>query len=153
MAGVATAVADNPLVLQAAAAPDPSALLQPYALEVMRGRPRGLHHDHGAGPDPVDAPASEESWASRTSARSMPPCSGEVFTEVMAGTLGPSVRTIAPVKDSAGKVRALVAAGVTVRTVDVAFSGRLPALLAHRAQPCWWAARWLPGCWAGTCAA
>jgi sensor histidine kinase regulating citrate/malate metabolism len=53
-----------------------------------------------------------------------------VFTEVVAGTLGPSVRTIAPVKDADGKVRALVAAGVTVRTVDVALSGRLPALLA-----------------------
>ena len=55
---------------------------------------------------------------------------GQVFTEVMAGTLGPSVRTIAPVKDADGKVKALVAAGVTVRTVDVALSGRLPALLA-----------------------
>ena len=53
-----------------------------------------------------------------------------MFTEVTAGTLGPSVRTIAPVKDADGKVRALVAAGVTVRTVDVAVSGRLPALLA-----------------------
>ena len=40
------------------------------------------------------------------------------------------MRTIAPVKDADGKVRALVAAGVTVRTVDVALSGRLPALLA-----------------------
>ena len=55
---------------------------------------------------------------------------GQVFTEITAGTLGPSVRTIAPVKDADGTVRALVAAGVTVRTVDIAVSGRLPALLA-----------------------
>ena len=55
---------------------------------------------------------------------------GEVFTEVTAGTLGPSVRSIVPVLDPAGNVKALVAAGVTVRTVDVAFAGRLPALLA-----------------------
>jgi sensor histidine kinase regulating citrate/malate metabolism len=53
-----------------------------------------------------------------------------VFTEITAGTLGPSVRTIAPVKDQSGNVKALVAAGVTVRTVDVAVSGRLPALVA-----------------------
>ena len=53
-----------------------------------------------------------------------------MFTEITAGTLGPSVRTIAPVKDADGTVRALVAAGVTVRTVDIAVSGRLPALLA-----------------------
>ncbi len=52
-----------------------------------------------------------------------------MFTEVTAGTLGPSVRTVVPVKDAAGNVKALVAAGVTVRTVDVALSGRLPALL------------------------
>lgn len=35
MAAVATAVADNPLVLDAASAADPAALLQPYALKVM----------------------------------------------------------------------------------------------------------------------
>jgi two-component system, CitB family, sensor kinase len=40
------------------------------------------------------------------------------------------VRTIAPVKDASGSVKALVAAGVTVRNVDVAVSGRIPALLA-----------------------
>jgi sensor histidine kinase regulating citrate/malate metabolism len=55
---------------------------------------------------------------------------GETFTEVTSGTLGPSVRTIVPVKDDAGTVRALVAAGVTVGTVDVAFAARLPALAA-----------------------
>ncbi len=55
---------------------------------------------------------------------------GRVFTEITAGTLGPSVRTIAPVKDADGTVKALVAAGVTVRTIDVAVAGRLPALLA-----------------------
>src|SRR5512141_3115472 len=37
MAGIATAVADTPLVLQAASAADPSAVLQPYALKGMQG--------------------------------------------------------------------------------------------------------------------
>lgn len=129
MAGVATAVADNPLVLQAAAAPDPSARLQPYALQVMRDAradfitimaPDRTRWTHPSG-DELGKPYIGSVDAA---------LNGEVFTEVMAGTLGPSVRTIAPVKDSAGKVRALVAAGVTVGTVDVAFSGRLPALLA-----------------------
>lgn len=35
MAALAVSIADNPLVLQAAASPDPSARLQPYALKVM----------------------------------------------------------------------------------------------------------------------
>lgn len=129
MAGVATAVADNPLVLQAASATDPSARLQPYALKVMR--------DARADFITIMAPDRTRWTHPRTEELGKPyigsidaALRGEVFTEIMAGTLGPSVRTIAPVKDADGKVRALVAAGVTVGTVDVAFSGRLPALLA-----------------------
>jgi two-component system CitB family sensor kinase len=129
MAGVAAAVAANPLVLQAAGEPDPSALLQPYALQVMAG----------AGADFVTIMAPDRTrWTHpRTEELGRPyigsidvALRGEVFTEVTAGTLGPSVRTIVPVKDAGGNVKALVAAGVTVRTVDVAVSGRLPALLA-----------------------
>lgn len=129
MAGIATAVADNPLVLEAASAPDPSARLQPYALKVMR--------DARADFITIMAPDRTRWTHPRNEELGKPyigsidaALQGQVFTEIMAGTLGPSVRTIAPVKDADGKVRALVAAGVTVGTVDVAFSGRLPALLA-----------------------
>lgn len=129
MAGIATAVADNPLVLEAASAPDPSARLQPYALKVMR--------DARADFITIMAPDRTRWTHPRNEELGKPyigsidaALQGQVFTEIMAGTLGPSVRTIAPVKDADGHVRALVAAGVTVGTVDVAFSGRLPALLA-----------------------
>lgn len=129
MAGVAAAVADNPLVLQAASAADPSALLQPYALQVTA--------DAGADFITIMAP-DRTRWTHPRSEELGKPyigsidaaLNGEAFTEITAGTLGPSVRTIVPVKDADGKVRALVAAGVTVGTVDVAVSGRLPALLA-----------------------
>ncbi|QDY91880.1 sensor histidine kinase [Arthrobacter sp. UKPF54-2] len=129
MAGIATAVADNPLVLQAAASPDPSARLQPYALQVMRDAHADfitiMAPDRTRWTHPRDEELGKPYIGSIDAA-----LKGEVFTEIMAGTLGPSVRTIAPVKDADGTVRALVAAGVTVGTVDVAFSGRLPALLA-----------------------
>ena len=129
MTGVAAAVAANPLVLQAADDPDPSAVLQPYALQVMAG----------AGADFVTIMAPDRTRWTHPRAEELgrpyigsidAALRGEVFTEVTAGTLGPSVRTIVPVQDAGGNVRALVAAGVTVRTVDVAFSGRLPVLLA-----------------------
>ncbi|HEY8701116.1 MAG TPA: sensor histidine kinase [Arthrobacter sp.] len=129
MTGVAAAVAANPLVLQAAGAPDPTALLQPYALEVMAG----------SGADFVTIMAPDRTRWTHPNVEEIgkpyigsieAPLRGEVFTEVTAGTLGPSVRTVVPVKDAAGNIKALVAAGVTVRTVDVALSGRLPALLA-----------------------
>ncbi|XAS68932.1 sensor histidine kinase [Micrococcaceae bacterium Sec5.7] len=129
MAAVATAVADNPLVLGAAAAPDPSALLQPYALKVTA--------DAGADFITIMAPDRTRWTHPRDEELGKPyigsidaALNGQVFTEIAVGTLGPSVRTIAPVKDPGGNVKALVSAGVTVRTVDVALLGRLPALLA-----------------------
>lgn len=129
MAGIATTVADAPFVLAAAGTADPTALLQPYALKVM--------NDADADFITIMAPDRTRWTHPRNEELGKPyigsidaALNGQVFTEVMAGTLGPSVRTIAPVKDADGKVRALVAAGVTVRTVDVALSGRLPALLA-----------------------
>ena len=129
MAGIATTVADAPFVLAAAGTADPSALLQPYALKIM--------NDANADFVTIMAPDRTRWTHPRGEELGKPyigsidaALNGQVFTEVTAGTLGPSVRTIAPVKDANGKVRALVAAGVTVRTVDVAVSSRLPALLA-----------------------
>jgi sensor histidine kinase regulating citrate/malate metabolism len=129
MAGIAVTVADTPFVLEAASAADPSALLQPYALKIMDDA--GIDFITIMAPDrtrwthPRDEELGKPYIGSIDAA-----LKGEVFTEITAGTLGPSVRTIAPVKDADGTVRALVAAGVTVRTVDIALSGRLPALVA-----------------------
>lgn len=129
MAAVATAVADNPLVLDAAGAADPTALLQPYALKVMADADADfitiMAPDRTRWTHPREEELGKPYIGSIDAA-----LQGRVFTEMTAGTLGPSVRTIAPVKDADGTVRALVAAGVTVRTVDIAVSGRLPALVA-----------------------
>jgi sensor histidine kinase regulating citrate/malate metabolism len=129
MAGIAVTVADNPFVLQAASAANPSALLQPYALKVMEDADADfvtiMAPDRTRWTHPRDEELGKPYIGSIDAA-----LKGEVFTEITAGTLGPSVRTIAPVKNADGSVRALVAAGVTVRSVDVALSGRLPALVA-----------------------
>ncbi|MFD5278922.1 ATP-binding protein [Pseudarthrobacter sp. NPDC058362] len=129
MTGIAAAVAAAPVVLEAAASADPSAVLQPYAEEVMASAPADFIT--------IMAPDRTRWTHPRTQEIGQPyigsidaALRGEVFTEVTAGTLGPSVRTIVPVKDAEGSVKALVSAGVTVRTVDVAFAGRLPALAA-----------------------
>ena len=131
MAGIATAVADNPLVLQAASAS--GSLGAAAAL-----RPGGDAGRRTRTSSPIMAP-DRTRWTHPRGEELGKPYIGSIDAALQgarcsprsqAGTLGPSVRTIAPVKDADGKVRALVAAGVTVRTVDVAFSGRLPALLA-----------------------
>ncbi|MFE5839566.1 ATP-binding protein [Arthrobacter sp. NPDC056493] len=129
MGALATSIADNPLVLQAAGTGSPSAQLQPYALKVMADSGADfitiMAPDRTRWTHPLDQELGRPYIGSIEQA-----LQGHVFTEITAGTLGPSVRTIAPVKDARGGVRALVAAGVTVNTVDVAVSGRLPALLA-----------------------
>ncbi|BCW66554.1 histidine kinase [Arthrobacter sp. NicSoilB4] len=129
MAAVATTMADNPLVLDAAGAADPTALLQPYALKVMADADADfitiMAPDRTRWTHPREEELGKPYIGSIDAA-----LNGQVFTEITSGTLGPSVRTIAPVKDADGTVRALVAAGVTVSTVDVAVSGRLPALAA-----------------------
>jgi sensor histidine kinase regulating citrate/malate metabolism len=46
-----------------------------------------------------------------------PALRGETYTEVYTGTLGPSVRTIVPVRNASGKIVGLVSAGITQQTL------------------------------------
>lgn len=127
---VASAIADSPLVRDAAknaAAVDPTAELQPYAVQVTKDasldfitimapdRTRWTHIN----PDQIGGKyigSVDEALA------------GHPYTEQTSGTLGPSVRTIVPIMDG-GKVIGMVAAGVTVSAIEVAIAGRLPALV------------------------
>jgi sensor histidine kinase regulating citrate/malate metabolism len=128
---VASALADSPFVVDAArraAAVSPTTALQPYAMEVMADagldfitimapdRTRWTH------PDPTQIGGKYIGSIDQALA-------GHPFTEEVEGTLGPSVRTIVPIRDG-GKVIGMVAAGVTVSAIEVAVAGRLPALLA-----------------------
>lgn len=128
MIGIAAAIAAAPLVPQAAASPDPSVTLQPYAEQVMAAADVDfitiMAPDRTRWTHPRDEEIGRPYIGSIDAA-----LRGETFTEVTAGTLGPSVRAIAPARDGTGRITALVAVGVTVGTVDVAFAGRLPALV------------------------
>ena len=129
---VATSIADNPFVVESVASDDPTALLEPYAVDLMRdtqtdfitimtpGRIRITH------PDP--AQIGKEFLGTVT-----PALRGESFTETYTGTLGPSVRAVVPVENSAGEVVAIVAAGVTVDKISAALGGRLAIVLATAA--------------------
>jgi two-component system CitB family sensor kinase len=128
MLSVSTAIAVNPLVLQAATSADPTAVLEPYAERVMAG----------ADIDFITIMAPDRTrWTHPNPAEIGKPYIGSVdqalggspYTEITAGTLGPSVRAIVPVRDGNGTVRALVASGVTVTNVEVAVGGRLPAVV------------------------
>ncbi len=125
MVAVATAVALEPEVLRATESDDPTAALQPYAIEVMdrlgidfitimgTDRTRYTHRN----PEQIGKPyigSIDEALAGRT------------YTETYAGTLGPSIRAIVPVTEDGGTVRAMVAAGITVDRAALARNAQLP---------------------------
>jgi two-component system CitB family sensor kinase len=126
---VALGVADNPFVLAALDDASPSAVLQPYAEDLMRDtgvdfvtimatdRTRYTHRD----PEEIGRPflgSIDRALA------------GGTFSETYAGTLGPSVRTVAPITDGGGRVVALVSAGVTLSNIDRSFASVLPVAAA-----------------------
>ena len=128
MLAVATAIADNPLVLEASRGADPSGSLQPYALRVAADADLDfitiMDTDRTRWTHPTTSEIGKEYIGAVG-----PALAGEPLTEVSTGTLGPSVRAVVPVTDEQGAVRALVAVGVTTSNVTIALNARLPAVL------------------------
>lgn len=126
----AVAVADSPSVAEAVRAENPSARLQPYAEKVRRDtgvtfvtimNTHGVRWTH---PDPDQIGATYLGHIK-------PALRGRVFPETYTGTLGSSVRVIAPVRDdrAGGRITALVSAGITVDTISAQVRRQLLALL------------------------
>ncbi|WP_042421783.1 ATP-binding protein [Streptacidiphilus anmyonensis] len=125
----ATTVADAPTVVQAVGEPDPTAVLQPYALRVTRDADvdfvtimdtHGLRWTH---PDRAEI-------GRHFLGHIGPALAGRTFTETYTGTLGPSVRAVTPVRDARGEVVALVSVGITVRQLSGQLRGAITALVA-----------------------
>lgn len=129
---VAETLAQDPFVLEGALAPDPSAVLQPYAVAVMEAAdvdfitimsPAGIRYTHR---DPAEIGKPFLGTIDRALA-------GESFTETYTGTLGPSVRGVVPVQQADGTVVALVSAGITVSNTQVALGARIATVLVAAA--------------------
>jgi sensor histidine kinase regulating citrate/malate metabolism len=125
VAAIASTVAQSPDVIDAVTADYPpgqditgaSAVMQPFATAVGASTdadfvvimtPQGTRYTH---PDPTQIGGTY--LGSRDAA-----LAGQVGIETYTGTLGPSVRAIAPVYDHNGQIVALAAVGVTVTHVD-----------------------------------
>lgn len=129
---VAQTIANDPFVVERVQASDPTADLQPYAVDVMReagidfitimapDRTRFTH------PDPSQIGQEYLGTIDRALA-------GESFSETYTGTLGPSVRSVVPIEDDAGEVVALVSAGITVSNTQVALGARIATVIAAAA--------------------
>ncbi|MEU8970455.1 sensor histidine kinase [Streptomyces monashensis] len=124
---VARSIADAPSVRSAIHTADPSATLQPYALQVTRDadvdfvtimNTDGIRWTH---PDPSQI-------GKRFLGRIDPALHGHTFTETYTGTLGPSVRAVTPVEED-GRVIGLVSAGIKVEAISERVQGQVTALL------------------------
>jgi sensor histidine kinase regulating citrate/malate metabolism len=124
---VARTVADSPAVRAAVTGPDPSALLQPYAQDVVAHTgvsfvtvmdTRGVRWTH---PDPGQIGRPFLGHIGQALA-------GQTWTETYTGTLGPSVRVVTPVLDDGRHVLALVSVGITVESISEQLRDPLLAL-------------------------
>ncbi|MEU7483409.1 sensor histidine kinase [Streptomyces sp. NPDC042319] len=113
---VATSVANAPEVARAVRSEDPTRLLQPYTERVRKA----------AGVAFVVVMDTDKTRYTHTRPSAIgekylghigPALRGEVYHETHLGTLGPSVRVVAPVR-SGGRVVALVSSGITVETIS-----------------------------------
>jgi sensor histidine kinase regulating citrate/malate metabolism len=59
-----------------------------------------------------------------------PALRGETFTEVYTGTLGPSIRAVAPVRDGAGRIVGLVSAGILQQSLADRWRSQVPTIVA-----------------------
>ncbi|WP_280468193.1 sensor histidine kinase [Nocardia cyriacigeorgica] len=126
VSAVAVGLAAAPSTSAAVRSADPTALLQPVTESVRQttgmdfivvmapDRTRFTHTD----------PARIGQPFSGTIDRAL---AGEVFAETFTGTLGPSIRAVAPVY-AEGRVVALVSAGVTRARIGEHFAAQLPAI-------------------------
>ncbi len=124
---VAVTLADSSDVREAVMSSDPSSRLQPFAERVRadtgvgfitimdRDRTRYTHPD----PERIGEPFI---------GNIEPALRGHTFTETYTGTLGPSVRAVAPVAVD-GEVSALVAVGITMDTISTELAQRMPPVL------------------------
>lgn len=124
----ATAVADHPSVVTAVRSADPTALLQPYTERLRQDAgvdfvvvmtPDGRRWTH-----PEPGQIGHVYLGHIDEARK-----GRTVSETYTGTLGPSVRTVAPVRDGSGRTVALVSAGITIDKISEQLGRQVTALL------------------------
>ncbi|MBX7433549.1 sensor histidine kinase [Mycobacterium sp. Y57] len=127
--GIATALADAPSTAQAIESGRATEVLQPVTEAVRThtdiafitimapDRTRFTHTD----PAQIGAPYI---------GTIEPALRGETFTEVYTGTLGPSIRAVAPVRNSSGDIVGLVSAGILQQSLAEQWRAQWPAIAA-----------------------
>jgi sensor histidine kinase regulating citrate/malate metabolism len=125
---IASSLAAAPSTATAIQSGDPTAALQPVTEKVRHDTqiafitimsPEGTRYTH------TDPSLIGQQYLGTTE----PALRGETFTEVFTGTLGPSIRAVAPVYAPDGRIVGLVSAGITQQTLAENWYAQLPWIL------------------------
>ncbi|MFN6543335.1 sensor histidine kinase [Mycolicibacterium nivoides] len=127
--GIATALADSPSTAAAIESGTATKVLQPVTEAVRTSTdiafitimaPDGVRFTHT---DPTQIGGHYLGTVE-------PALRGQTFSEVYTGTLGPSVRAIAPVRSADGRIVGLVSAGITQQTLAQRWRAQIPVIAA-----------------------
>ena len=125
---VAETLSHDPFVISAVQGDDPSGQLQPFAGELLRHASVDfvtiMDTDRTRYTHPTAGEIGRQYVGSVDAA-----LAGHSQVEDYAGTLGPSVRAIAPIRDAAGNVTAMVAVGVTLQSLSITQAAQIPTTL------------------------
>ena len=127
--GVATALADSPSTAQAIGSGHATEILQPVT-EAVRTT-TGIAFITIMAPDRTRFTHTDPEQIGGSFIGTIEPAlRGETFSEVYTGTLGPSVRAVAPVRDAHGTIVGLVSAGITQQTLAQRWRAQIPVIAA-----------------------
>ncbi|WP_017626768.1 sensor histidine kinase [Nocardiopsis chromatogenes] len=126
---LASALAELPEVRTALKGPDPSAELQPLAESV--GEAAGTDFIVFMAPDRTRYTHPDPERIGEPFVGTVAPAlEGRTFTESYAGTLGPSVRAVTPIRGEDGQVEALVSIGILQERIGSEVQRRLYPVVA-----------------------
>ncbi|MGV9800316.1 sensor histidine kinase [Mycobacterium sp. NPDC003449] len=127
--GIATALADSPSTASAIQSGRATEILQPVTEAVRTGT--GIAFITIMAPDGTRFTHTDPSQIGGHYLGTVEPAlRGETFSEVYTGTLGPSVRTITPVRAADGTIVGLVSAGITQQTLAQRWRAQIPLIAA-----------------------
>lgn len=121
--GIATSLADSPMTSEAIEGGVAPAVLQPVTERIREDT--GIAFITIMAPDRTRFTHTNPALIGADYLGNIEPAlAGRTFTEVYTGTLGPSIRAVAPVRSAAGEIVGLVAAGITQQTLAQEWQGQ-----------------------------
>lgn len=127
--GIATTLADSPSTAAAIESGTATEVLQPVT-EAVRTE-TGIAFITIMAPDGVRFTHTDPSQIGGHYLGTVEPAlRGDTFSEVYTGTLGPSVRAIAPVRGRDGRIVGMVSAGITQQTLGQRWRAQIPVIVA-----------------------